>query len=320
MTSILLSMIIIFVCVGMPLLVARQAFLKKQETQIEKVISFIGSISLAVFLAVLVPWSGVSSYLRWPFIILILFSSAYLMKIKPLLKPLSLKKKILCGLNFFVSISLLTAALFGFIGFQTEERIMGLEFPLRNGRYFVGQGGSSVFLNHHWGLGSQSFALDILKLNKIGSRSNTLFPQKNNHFEIYNDIVYSPCAGTVKKVRDFQRDMEPFNLKSLKNLKGRDIIGNRIVIECENFDVLLAHLLPKTILVKKGDQIELLQELARVGNSGNSTEPHLHFQIQSKSNDPDDINTNTISPIPMSFNNRFLVRNSVITCSLKICN
>jgi murein DD-endopeptidase MepM/ murein hydrolase activator NlpD len=42
---------------------------------------------------------------------------------------------------------------------------------------------------------------------------------------------------------------------------------------------LYGHLIPSSIKVKKGDFVKRGQVLARLGNSGNSTEPHLHFQI-----------------------------------------
>jgi murein DD-endopeptidase MepM/ murein hydrolase activator NlpD len=37
---------------------------------------------------------------------------------------------------------------------------------------------------------------------------------------------------------------------------------------------------PKSILVKKGDVVEQGQEIGRVGNSGNTSEPHLHIHLQ----------------------------------------
>jgi murein DD-endopeptidase MepM/ murein hydrolase activator NlpD len=40
-----------------------------------------------------------------------------------------------------------------------------------------------------------------------------------------------------------------------------------------------AHLIPGTVAVKPGDQLKRGQVLGKLGNSGNSTEPHLHFQI-----------------------------------------
>jgi murein DD-endopeptidase MepM/ murein hydrolase activator NlpD len=42
---------------------------------------------------------------------------------------------------------------------------------------------------------------------------------------------------------------------------------------------LYGHLIPGSIKVKKGDFVKRGQVLGRLGNSGNSTEPHLHFQI-----------------------------------------
>ena len=43
---------------------------------------------------------------------------------------------------------------------------------------------------------------------------------------------------------------------------------------------MIAHLLPESICVKKGDSVSRGQVIAKCGNSGNTSEPHIHFQIQ----------------------------------------
>lgn len=55
-----------------------------------------------------------------------------------------------------------------------------------------------------------------------------------------------------------------------------------------------------SIVVKEGDEIKTGQALGKVGNSGNTSEPHLHIHAEKDG-----------LGVPITFNNRFLVRNSV---------
>jgi murein DD-endopeptidase MepM/ murein hydrolase activator NlpD len=57
--------------------------------------------------------------------------------------------------------------------------------------------------------------------------------------------------------------------------------GNNVVIDISGERYLLmGHLSPGSIQVKVGDHVELGQQIAKVGNSGNTPEPHLHIQAQ----------------------------------------
>lgn len=56
--------------------------------------------------------------------------------------------------------------------------------------------------------------------------------------------------------------------------------GNYVIIEHENKEYsMLAHLKKNSIQVKVGELVKEGQHIGRCGNSGNSSEPHLHFQI-----------------------------------------
>ena len=67
--------------------------------------------------------------------------------------------------------------------------------------------------------------------------------------------------------------------------KTADLAGNVIVIQRDDdLFVLLAHLRRGSVRVKSGDLVRKGDPLARVGNSGNSTMPHLHLQVQTHVN------------------------------------
>jgi murein DD-endopeptidase MepM/ murein hydrolase activator NlpD len=52
---------------------------------------------------------------------------------------------------------------------------------------------------------------------------------------------------------------------------------------------MLAHFKKESIIVSVGDEVIKGQELGKVGNSGNSSEPHLHYQLQTEANPMDGV-------------------------------
>jgi hypothetical protein len=178
--------------------------------------------------------------------------------------------------------------------------------PLASGVYFVGQGGGSSQVNHHFLNESQRFALDILRLNWLTMRAWGFFPRRLGRYAIYGTQVLCPVAGVVTAVVDELPDMDP-----LVQRDTGDIAGNHIVIRCgartDTF-VGLAHLLAGSIQVRVGDAVSAGQPLARVGNSGNTTEPHLHIHAKT-GGAPDSMLDG--QGIPLRIHGRFLMRNDL---------
>ncbi|GGI45686.1 hypothetical protein GCM10008018_13400 [Paenibacillus marchantiophytorum] len=175
---------------------------------------------------------------------------------------------------------------------------MALPFK-STGTYYILHGGKNEAINYHYTDLFQKHAIDIVKLNKLGA-TKRLFGSSHplNEFEIYNEIVYSPLRGKVVKVVDDLID-QPYKSPD------KDHLGNLVVIERQGVYVYLMHLKPGSIVVRSGDTVEEGQELARVGNSGNSFEPHLHMHAVRKEN-------GTAISIPMYVEGRYLKRNDVI--------
>ena len=59
------------------------------------------------------------------------------------------------------------------------------------------------------------------------------------------------------------------------------LAGNHVVIAVSDYGpfVLVAHLKRDTVQVRVGDEVSALDPIGRCGNSGNSTEPHVHVQV-----------------------------------------
>jgi len=178
-----------------------------------------------------------------------------------------------------------------------------LAFPLRGGTYIVAQGGSNRLVNIHGGSPSQRYGLDILKLNAIGVRARGLYPADPKRYAIFGAEVVSPCDGVVAAVEDGFADLSP------PERDPEHRAGNYVAIESDTATIYVAHLMKGSISVTSGEHVCKGQVLGRVGNSGNTTEPHLHIHAEEGSY-PGQFSGKR--GIPMRFNGRFLVRNDCV--------
>ena len=146
--------------------------------------------------------------------------------------------------------------------------------PPFEGEWLVLQGGRSPLQNHHLAAYNQRFALDLARLDEgrmFGGGAG------NAAVHSWEQPLRSPADGTVVFTRGDMEDAGGPNVVS----EAADAAGNAIVIELDSGRfVLLAHLRRGTLRVRAGDRVRQGDLLARVGNSGNTTMPHLHLQVQ----------------------------------------
>lgn len=157
-----------------------------------------------------------------------------------------------------------------------EAGLIDMQFPLGPGTYCVVQGGQPSWLNHHHPSRSQRFALDIVALNRWGIRARGIYPRQLEAYYIFGDSVYSPCSGTVTATKGDLPDVLP------GQADDKHVTGNHIVIRHDSAYIYvgLCHLMKDSVLVRVGEHVETMQRLARVGNSGNTSEPHLHVHAK----------------------------------------
>lgn len=183
---------------------------------------------------------------------------------------------------------------------------LALAFPLRGADFVVMHGGASPLINHHFGQKAQRYALDIIALNGSGRRAAGLMPDDLESYAIYGMDVLAPCAGTV---------VEAYGEAADTRVGGRDLeapAGNYVAMTCHDHTVVLAHLAPGSLRVAAGDVLAQGTPVGQVGNSGNSTEPHLHIHaVAGRVRDYDALLA-TATPTPMTFGGRFLVRNDIV--------
>lgn len=211
---------------------------------------------------------------------------------------------------FFVAAGYLFSGFSAFFNtrkFEKNEAVQ-LHFPLKNGEFVIQQGGSSPVLNHHYEVPAQRYALDVLKLNKFRTRAGGLYPAQNEKYEIYSESLYAPCDGVVIAARSELADLIPSETDS------KNVLGNFISFYCESTDVsiLLAHLKQNSLVVNVGSQVKAGQLLAQVGNTGNTTEPHLHFQAVKGRQTDFEVLAYKGQGLPMTFDGRFLIRGDTI--------
>ena len=264
-------------------------------------LSLVGALSLLAFIAV--PWATTSYYLRYVLVVLFAlaaFFSYRKVKAVNLKVTSSVTGKLAVAVKIVVATFLLALDVIALAGtFYYPASPVELNFSLSDGVYYVIQGGNSILTNpfHKSGTDNQEeFALDIVKLNRAGNRAGGIYPHGLNSYAIYGAIVYSPCDGEIIELVDGIPD------NSIGDA-GRHP-SNHIVIRCKGVRVTLAHMMSGSFSVHIGQFVREGEALARVGNSGHTSEPHLHIDAVRDS-------VNGIDPIPISFNGRLLSTNSI---------
>lgn len=149
----------------------------------------------------------------------------------------------------------------------------------------------------------QSYAIDIVAEGEPGDRPGfaALWPvvRRPEAFPAFGEPVFAVADGTVVHASDWRRDHLSRNslpaLAYLMLLEGaiRDlggagwIVGNHVVLDLgDGVHALYAHMRRGSLTVRPGDRVRAGQTLGHCGNSGNSTEPHVHFQLMDAP-DPD---------------------------------
>ena len=148
-----------------------------------------------------------------------------------------------------------------------------------NGKWVVLNGGITERLSHSWDIPTQRYAYDFVILDEAGSTFHGEETEAKS-FYCYGKNILAPADGVIAEVGTGSP-----NSKITKNrdvsCSARDMRGNYILIRhANNEHSLLAHLKPDSILATVGQAVKRGEKIAECGNSGNTTEPHLHFQVQ----------------------------------------
>jgi len=147
------------------------------------------------------------------------------------------------------------------------------------GFWVVESGGVERKDSHSWNVFNQRYAYDFLVKDEEGKTHRHEGRVLEDYYS-FGQAILSPADGLVMQTRDGIRDNP--RLGSI-DVQARTFQGNFIVIRhAQGEYIYLAHLKEGSLVVKPGDLVKRGQTIGRCGNSGHSTEPHLHFQVQDR--------------------------------------
>lgn len=214
----------------------------------------------------------------------------------------------------------LSAGLFGLGGWYGGKALAGralppaavidIANPFGPGHFLVGHGGSNTLVNGHmrtldptvaryrpWR--GQSYAVDFFGLGPFGLRARGWRPADPAAYAIFGAGLHAPCDGTVVAAEGTMPDFDVPHEDPVNRL------GNHVILHCGEAWIVLAHMRQGSVTVAPGEGVATGARLGEVGNSGASTEPHLHIHAQRPGTAEAPI---AGEPLGLRIDGRFLVR------------
>ncbi len=154
-----------------------------------------------------------------------------------------------------------------------ENHGTALRLPFA-GRWEVLWGGDTRELNQHHDAPSQRYAFDFL-IRDEKRKSYKSDGTRNEDYYAFGREILAPAEGVVTDVIEGVRDNQPGSMNPYS------AVGNAVFVRHRDYEVsVFAHFQQGSIRVKVGDAVKAGQVLGLCGNSGNSSEPHLHYHLQ----------------------------------------
>ncbi len=156
--------------------------------------------------------------------------------------------------------------------FPSESECVLLDFPVR-GEWLAGHAGATTLTNAH---SKNRYAIDCLKIGPDG-RFFKEAEEEVTDFYSYGEPVYAPADGRIAEVVD-SLTSDVFGEPDRENPGG-----NYVIVDMGNGKYFyVAHLMKDRIPVAKGQVVQKGDILGYIGNSGNTSFPHLHIHVQNK--------------------------------------
>ena len=162
-----------------------------------------------------------------------------------------------------------TEALSDYLEYETKTP---LQLPFE-GEWVIFWGGRELEDNYHAFTRDQRFAYDILMMED--GKTHRGAGEACDDYHCWDAPVLAPATGVVVSSANDVEDNEP------GVLNPRRPLGNHVILDHGNGEYsFLAHFREGSLQVDTGDRVEAGQLLGRCGNSGNTTEPHIHYHLQ----------------------------------------
>ena len=148
---------------------------------------------------------------------------------------------------------------------------MGLPF---RGTWSVFWGGDTAAVNAHVSIPSQRRAADLVKVDAEGKDHKGDGKSNSDHFCFGSDLL-AVADGVVITAVDGIPDNTPGQMDKYF------VPGNAVILaHAGNVHSMYGHIKLHSVRVREGAKVKRGTVLGLCGNSGNSSQPHLHFQLQ----------------------------------------
>lgn len=177
---------------------------------------------------------------------------------------------------------------------MTSPDAVELTLPF-TGRWLVQNSPASRVPSHGTTLLGLSHAIDFVPVAADGrsappTLASIVGTEPPEAFVGFGRPILAPVSGRVEVVHDGERDhvarrspiaLIGYALTQPRRVRGgaTAIAGNHVAIRLGDHVVLLAHLRAGSVRVRVGQRVGAGEQIGECGNSGNSTEPHLHLQV-----------------------------------------
>jgi hypothetical protein len=161
-----------------------------------------------------------------------------------------------------------------------------IESPLRGANWQAANGPSNtsdhrraIILYDGKPFIGQRYAIDWVQLGNDGKTWSGDY-HSNASYHAFNQEIHAVADGKIVEIKDGIPENVPNSNKLAIQITDENVAGNHIIEDFgDGHFAAYAHLRPGTLKVKAGDTVHAGDVIAHLGNTGNSSEPHLHFQV-----------------------------------------
>jgi murein DD-endopeptidase len=167
------------------------------------------------------------------------------------------------------------------------RRAVAISSPLRGDHWLAANGPSNISghrralipIDGHAAI-AQRFAIDWVRLRDDGKTFQGDEKDNKNYYAYVSEAL-AVADGVVTEIKDGIPQNIPGENSRAVPITLETVGGNHVILDIGGGHyAFYAHLQPGSLRVKLGDKVRRGQVVGLVGNSGNSTEPHLHFHIE----------------------------------------
>ena len=126
---------------------------------------------------------------------------------------------------------------------------------------------------------AQRFAIDWMQLDEAGGFVHG-DPSNAHNYDSYGADVLAVGDGTVVEILNDLDDQKPGTLPDPKTITLENVDGNHVVLDLgDGVFAFYAHMQRGSVRVSSGERVKRGEVLGKLGNTGNSSAPHLHFHL-----------------------------------------